>query len=74
MTAMLKEQKLVNAIMTRTWLKPCKPILVSSIGNFISIDKAVPIADPINAIRPAKNNGECSFHPEVYALVYQGLF
>src|SRR5215203_1141027 len=65
--------KLVNAIITSTWLNPCKPIRVSIVGSFINIDKAAPIADPINAITPAKYNGEYSFHCEVYALVYQGL-
>jgi hypothetical protein len=66
--------KLVNAIITSTWLNPCKPILVSCVGNFISIDKAAPIADPIKAIIPPKYKGESSFHCEVYPFVNQGLF
>ena len=65
----VRGRKLVNAIITSTWLNPCKPILVSCVGNFISMDKAAPIADPIKAMSPAKYNGEYSFHCDVYAFV-----
>src|ERR1044071_2943037 len=54
--------KLVRAIITSTWLNPCKPNLISAVGNFVRIAKAAPIAEPMRAINPAKNRGENSFH------------
>ena len=66
-TAMKKEftvrgTKLVRAIMTRTWLKPCRPNLISPVGNFVSIARVTPMPDPSRAIRPAKNSGEYGSH------------
>ena len=46
--------KLVSAIMTNTWLKPCSPILVSTVGSLIRIDNAAPIPDPMSAITPPR--------------------
>ncbi len=46
--------KLVSAIITSTWLKPCSPILISAVGSFVSMAIAAPIPDPNSAIKPAK--------------------
>lgn len=58
----VKGRKLVRAIITSTWLNPCRPSLISAVGNFVRIAKAAPTAEPMRAINPAKNRGENSFH------------
>jgi hypothetical protein len=54
--------KLVSAIMTKTWLNPCNPSLISAVGSFVSIPSATPIPDPRSAIKPARYRGEKGSH------------
>src|SRR5918995_3271743 len=65
--------KLVRAIITSTWLKPCSPSLISAVGNLVSIAIATPMPEPKSAIKPAKKSGEFSSHWDVYPLVYHSL-